>query len=47
MIKLQVWFDNHWKEGIRKYETMEEAEERIKRLKEVGIKARVMPLADL
>lgn len=43
MFKIQVWYDNHWKEGISEYSSMEEVEQRLERLKAVGIKARLMP----
>ncbi len=46
MFTIQVWFDNHWKDGIRFYDTIEAANSRLKRLNEVGIRARVKPVTD-
>lgn len=47
MYRLQVWFDKHWVWGINDYETEAEAQERVKKMKAVGIRARVRPLAEL
>ena len=39
--RLQVWFERHWRWGIVEYPSYEEAEKRVARLAEVGIKARI------
>lgn len=43
MFKIQVWYDRHWKEGIRFYDSIEAVNARIAELNKVGIKARLMP----
>ena len=43
MFKIQVWYDNHWKDGIRSYDTLEGVQNRLNRLREVGIVARLKP----
>lgn len=44
--RIQVWFDNHWKDGIRSYDTLEAVEERLNRLHNVGIRARIKPATE-
>ena len=39
--RLQVWFQKHWRWGIVEYSSYDEAEKRVKKLAEVGIKARI------
>lgn len=46
MFKLQIWYGNHWKDGIPSYNTLEDATMRLNRLCEVGIKARIKPVTD-
>lgn len=46
LYRIQVWTDGNWKWGINDY-TYEQAVERFKRLKDVGIKARIRPRLDL
>lgn len=41
MFRLQVKFKGRWKWGIVVYETLSEATDRVEKLKEVGIKARI------
>lgn len=43
MFKIQVWFDKHWRDGIRSYDTLEAVQSRLNRLREVGIVARLKP----
>ena len=47
MFRLQVWFDRHWKWGIKTYSTMEEALRRVQQLKAAGIKAKVARESEL
>lgn len=44
--RVQLWFEGAWKWGIHDY-TKEEAEQHVKRMKTMGIKSRVKPLAEL
>lgn len=46
MFTIQVWFDNHWKDGIRFYDTIEAANNRLVRLNEVGIRSRIKLVTD-
>lgn len=41
MFRIQVWTCSHWKWGIREYATEKDAQERVRELQKVGIKARV------
>lgn len=45
--RVQVWYDKHWVWGLNDYNTEEAAQERVKKMKSVGIRARVRPLAEL
>lgn len=47
MYRLQVLYYGEWKWGIREYNTMEDAKNRIKELAKVGIKAVVRLTAEL
>jgi len=47
MFILQVLFRRQWKWGIVKYDTMQEAEARVKELAAVGIRARVRRSSEL
>ena len=47
MFRLVVWHNRHWKWGIRDYDTLEAAIERVEQLKAVGIKAKVKPISEL
>ena len=38
---LEIWYIDHWKEGIKFYDTLEEANKRIEDLAKIGIKARL------
>lgn len=41
MYILQVWFNRHWKFGIRQYRDLGSANKRVEELKKVGIKSRI------
>ena len=47
MFRLQVWFDKHWKWGVRSYNSVAEAQQRVTELAAKGIKARVKPSCEL
>lgn len=47
MFALEVRFGNRWKWGVRTYNTIEEAELRVKELASVGIRSRVRKASDL
>lgn len=47
MYRLQVRFQGSWKWGIREYDTMEDAQKRIKELSKVGIKSRIRKSSEL
>ncbi len=44
--RLQIWYGRRWKWGLNDY-TLKQAENRLAELSNVGIKARIKPLADL
>ena len=46
MYRIQVWIEGGWAWGLNDY-TPAQAEERMKKLKAVGIKARIRPLEEL
>lgn len=46
MYRIQVWFENTWRWGINDY-TKEQAEDRMKQLKQAGIKCRMRPSGEL
>ena len=46
MYRVQVMYGRSWRWGLHDY-TLDQAEQRVKELKAVGIKARVKPLAEL
>lgn len=46
MFKIQVWFNNHWKDGIPRYDAFEDAVLRLNCLSRVGIKARIKLATD-
>lgn len=46
MVRIQVWIEGGWAWGLNDY-TLAQAQERIKQLKAVGIKARIRPLEEL
>lgn len=45
-VRIQVWTEGRWVWGLYDY-TQEQAEERLKKLKAVGIKARIRPSKEL
>jgi hypothetical protein len=47
MFTIQVWFQRHWKWGVRQYSTLEEANARVQELAKVGIKSRVRLTSEL
>lgn len=47
MYRLQVKYYGEWKWGIREYDTLDAAKNRVKELAKVGIKARVKLTAEL
>lgn len=46
MVRIQIWTEGSWVWGIHDY-TPSQAQERMKILKAVGIKARIRPLSEL
>lgn len=46
MVRIQIWTEGRWVWGLHDY-TPAQAQERMKRLKAVGIKARIRPLSEL
>ena len=47
MYRLQVWYSKHWKWGVRSYDSLTEAQQRVSELATQGIKARVKPACEL
>lgn len=43
MYGIQVWYDHHWRDGIRSYATLNDATARLAELRDVGIVARLKP----
>ncbi len=47
MFRLKVWSSGRWRWGLRKYDSLEAAENRVKELKKVGIRAKIARAEDL
>lgn len=47
MYILRVWDGRRWRWGINRYSTASEAQARVKRLKEVGIRATAHTVAEM
>ena len=47
MFRIQVWYNKHWKWGVRSYSSLNEAQQRVSELAIHGIKARVKPAHEL
>ena len=47
MYRLKVWQSGRWKWGRKFYDSIEAAENRVKELKKVGIRAKIARVEDL
>lgn len=47
MFKLKVWASGRWRWGIRTYDSLNAAEQRVLELKSVGIKAKIAKAEEL
>lgn len=47
MFTLEVRYSGRWKWGVRTYNTLEDAERRVKELASIGIRSRIRKASDL